>query len=44
MSGAFMFDGWIDADATLVAVVIIGIALSAIAYVVGRVRQGAGEE
>jgi hypothetical protein len=39
MSDASIFDGWIDADATLVAVVIIAIALSAIGYVVGRIRR-----
>jgi hypothetical protein len=40
MRNAFLGRGWIDADPTLVGIVILAIALAAVVYVVHRVRGG----
>jgi hypothetical protein len=42
MTGTSLLKGWIDADPTLVLVVIISIACAAVAYLAGRLRGRVG--
>jgi hypothetical protein len=42
MTHASFGQGWIDADPTLIGIVVVAVAIAAIAYVVHRIRGGIG--